>query len=144
MKRLKLKQVLSYGKHPRCKCYIGNMENTPEYRQLVKILGSLLRPWGKIQKEGRGKNRKHLRLTAGKTLLGGEQHVPHNIAPYFCVYFRPTKYDWQNPMKDIPPYWKLSLSQLQDLVEAHELQKDAARLIRKATKEIEAEIIACL
>jgi len=144
MKRLKLKQVLSYGRHPRCKCYIGNMENTPEYRQLVKILGSLLRPWGKIQKEGRGKNRKSLRLTAGKTLLGGEQHVPHTVAPYFCVYFRPAKYDWQNPMKDIPPYWKLSLGQLQDLVEAHELQKDAARLIRKATKEIEAEIIACL
>jgi hypothetical protein len=131
MKEVKLVQLPSRNKAGRCSVYLGSIPNTPEHRQLVLKISKLLRPYGKVQIEGRHSNRKllaeHLCAinhpscfvvswhTKNKVKMKPESrrraltsHVPVEFAESFDVYlFKTRKY--KNQLDGIPKYWNLDL-----------------------------------
>jgi hypothetical protein len=72
--------------------YIGTFRNSAAGNKLFAGLSVLYRPWGRIYKQGRHPNRKHLSKVTGRNHTDLRRGVPISLSTTYDVYLNRTKF----------------------------------------------------
>jgi hypothetical protein len=91
---------------------IGTVDNTPEGREIVKLLRDVLRPYGKIHVRGRCPNREEIKKQLGPDGHISKSDTPLKFARELAIYFRNNPGITDN---QIPSYWSMDLKELREI-----------------------------